>query len=56
MNEDGREQVDNTLKIFLLLELNDFRSDAEGLSQSACNTVFPTIINKGNLGPKQAYA
>lgn len=29
LNEDGGEQVDNHLKIFLLLELNDFRADTE---------------------------
>ena len=27
--EDGGEQVGNHLKVFLLLELNDFRADTE---------------------------
>lgn len=55
-NEERREQADNNLKAFLLLELINFKSDTECLSQSPCSVIFPTTVNKGILCPRQAYA
>lgn len=56
LHEDGGEQVDNCVKIFLFLELNGFRTDTEGLGQSACSVIFPTAVHRGSLCPRQAYA
>lgn len=50
LNEDGGDQVENNLRTLLFLKLNDFRSDTEWLSQSACSVIFfPTVVNKGIL-------
>lgn len=47
VNEDRREQDDHNLKVSLLLELPNFRSDTEGLGQSPRSVISPPQLTKG---------